>query len=88
MWLRTKSVRRGFLCESKGGILSPAQVQMLREWIAAGAAAPVEEKAETDPKDHWAFRPRVRPATPVVADAGWVRNPLDAFIAKQREARG
>jgi hypothetical protein len=72
----------------EGEPLSPAQVQMLREWIAAGAAGPAEEKAETDPKDHWAFRPRVRPATPVVADAGWVRNPLDAFIAKQREARG
>ena len=72
----------------EGEPLSPVQVEMLREWIASGAAAPVDEKAETDPKDHWAFRPRVRPVVPVVADAGWVRNPLDAFIAKQREARG
>ena len=72
----------------EGEPLSPAEVQMLREWIASGAAGPAEEKAETDPKDHWAFRPRVRPAVPVVADAGWVRNPLDAFIAKKREAHG
>ena len=72
----------------EGEPLSPAQVQMLREWIASGAAAPAEEKAETDPKDHWAFQPRVRPLVPIVTDAGWVRNPLDAFIAKQREAHG
>ena len=72
----------------EGEPLSPAEVQLLREWIASGAAGPAEEKAETDPKDHWAFRPRVRPAVPVVADAGWVRNPLDAFIAKKREAHG
>ena len=72
----------------EGEPLSHAQVEMLREWIASGAAAPAEEKAETDPKDHWAFRPRVRPAVPVVKDTAWVRNPLDAFIAKQREERG
>ena len=69
----------------EGEPFTPVQVQMLREWIASGAAAPVDEKAEMDPKDHWAFRPRVRPKVPSVTGAAWVRNPLDAFVARKRE---
>jgi len=29
-----------------------------------------------------------RPSVPKVNDAGWVRNPIDAFVAAEREARG
>jgi hypothetical protein len=74
--------------EHEGEPFSAAQVALLREWIAAGAPAPADEKAETDPKEHWAFRPRVRPAVPVVANAKWVRNPIDAFLAKRHEEHG
>lgn len=39
-------------------------------------------------REHWSFRP-VRPAAvPAVKDAGWVRNPLDAFVLARLEARG
>ena len=69
----------------EGEPFTPAQVRMLREWIASGAPAPVDEKAEMDPKEHWAFRPRVRPKVPSVTGAAWVRNPLDAFVARKRE---
>jgi hypothetical protein len=69
----------------EGEPFTPAQVQMLREWIASGAPAPVDEKAEMDPKEHWAFRPRVRPVVPSVTGAAWMRNPLDAFVARKRE---
>src|SRR5438309_1221208 len=31
-------------------------------------------------KNHWAWKPPVRPALPAVKNAGWVRNPIDAFI--------
>ena len=72
----------------EGEPFTAAQVAMLREWIATGAPAPADEKPETDPKEHWAFRPRVRPAVPVVANMKWVRNPVDAFIAKQHGERG
>lgn len=72
----------------EGTPLTAAQVALLREWIAAGAPAPADEKAETDPKEHWAFRPCVRPAVPAVANAKWVRNPIDAFLAKQHEEQG
>ena len=74
--------------EHEGEPLSAEQVEVLRAWIAAGAAAPASEQAEADPRDHWAFRPIVRPEVPKVCQPGWVRNPVDAFIARQHEARG
>jgi hypothetical protein len=64
------------------------QVKLLRDWIAAGAKAPSDEKPEPDPREHWAFRPRVRPPLPDVAGSKWVRSPIDAFVAKQHETHG
>ena len=74
--------------EHEGEPFTTAQVQLLRDWIAAGAPAPVDEKPETDPKDHWAYRPRVRPPVPAVANTKWVRNPIDAFLRQQHERHG
>ena len=74
--------------EHEGEPFTAAQVTLLRDWIAAGAPAPADEKPETDPKEHWAFRPRVRPPVPAVANAKWVRNPLDAFLAQQHQQHG
>src|SRR5205814_7932189 len=34
------------------------------------------------------FRPVQRPAVPQVKNAGWVRNPIDAFLATEHERRG
>lgn len=34
------------------------------------------------------FEKVVRPAVPGATDAAWARNPIDAFVAEQREARG
>jgi hypothetical protein len=39
-------------------------------------------------RQHWAFLPVVRPAIPDVADAGWVRNPIDAFVLAGLERHG
>ena len=64
------------------------QVKLLRDWIAAGAQSPADEKPESDPREHWAFRPRVRPPVPTVAAAARVKNPIDAFVAKQHETHG
>jgi hypothetical protein len=36
----------------------------------------------------WAFRTPTRPPLPAVHDAGWVRNPIDAFLAARLEQRG
>ncbi len=77
--------------EHEGEPLNPAQVAHLRNWLAAGAPAPADERPESDPHEHWAFRPRVRPAVPSEgkdAPSHWARNPLDAFIAQQQRQRG
>ena len=74
--------------EGEGEPLTAEQLSAMKSWIAAGCPAPPGEKPEADPRDHWACQPRVRPPVPVVARAGWVRNPIDAFIAKAHEKSG
>lgn len=72
----------------EGEPLTPVQITALRQWIAQRAKAPADERPEGDPHEHWAFRPPMRPPVPAVANAKWVRNPIDAFIAQQHENHG
>src|SRR5262249_819067 len=74
--------------QSEGEPLTDRQIARIRAWIDQGALAPVDEKPELDPRDHWAFRPPVRPQAPRVQNASWVRNPIDAFLAAEHEKRG
>jgi hypothetical protein len=74
--------------EHEGQPFTSAQVELLKEWISAGAPAPENEKADADPRDHWAFREIKRPATPAIKSNSWARNPIDAFIAKGHEKHG
>ncbi len=73
--------------EQEGEPLSAAQITMLRQWIAAGATAPPDERPEADPKDHWAFQQILRPAVPSLESA-WIRNPIDAFLARGHKQQG
>lgn len=43
--------------EGEGAMLTAEQVAKLREWVAAGAPAPTQEKPEDDPRTHWAYQP-------------------------------
>lgn len=72
----------------EGEPLTEAQIALLRAWIDQGAVSPPDEQPEKDPREHWAFRPVVRPAVPDVSADRWVRNPIDAFIAAQHKLRG
>ena len=58
--------------------LSDAQRELLRRWVAGGAAY----------EEHWAFRPPRRPAVPRVVDSGWPRNAIDHFVLQRLESRG
>ena len=58
--------------------LSAAQKDLLKQWIASGA----------DYQSHWSFIAPKRPTVPVVKDAKWVRNPIDAFILAKLEEAG
>jgi hypothetical protein len=70
---------------AEGEPLTEAEIAALRAWIAAGAAAPEGEKPQKDPRDHWAYRPPVRPAVPASAPAG--SNPIDAFLNAARQSK-
>ena len=58
--------------------LSDAHKEILKRWIAQGA--------EYQP--HWSFLAPVRPRVPAVSDQTWVKNPIDAFVLAQLEAKG
>ncbi|MEC8043511.1 MAG: PSD1 and planctomycete cytochrome C domain-containing protein [Verrucomicrobiota bacterium] len=60
----------------KGGKLFEDEVELLEQWIAAGANWPgqMDEKIE-EGTDHWAFNSIKRPLVP-----GEAPNPIDAFI--------
>ena len=72
----------------EGEPLKADQIAALRNWIVQNAQSPADEQPERDPREHWAFRPIVRPPVPEVANAAWVRNPIDAFIAQAHEQHG
>jgi len=57
--------------------LTDAQKAVLKQWIAEGA--PYEP--------HWAYLKLKRPEVPETKDPGWVRNPIDAFILHDLEAK-
>ncbi|MBI5801759.1 MAG: DUF1549 domain-containing protein [Verrucomicrobia bacterium] len=71
------------LMPPKGGALTPAQVALLKSWIAEGASWPADSAAK-----HWAFVPPVRPAVPAVKNKSWPQNPIDHFILAKLEERG
>ncbi len=72
----------------EGEPLKPEQIALIKLWIAQGAKAPADEKAEVDPKDHWSFKAPVRPVVPKVKAREWSQNPIDAFIAAEHQERG
>lgn len=72
----------------EGKPLTEQQIAVIKAWVEQGANSPADEKPEVDPKHHWSFQPVVRPTVPAAKNAGWVRNPIDAFIAAEQEKHG
>src|SRR6185436_9940466 len=65
--------------------LTAEQIGLLRAWIDQGADWP-ENVAETkDPRQHWGFKPPLRPEVPAVMNAKRVRTPIDNFILARLE---
>jgi mono/diheme cytochrome c family protein len=61
-----------------GKHLSPTEIAMLRQWIAAGA----------NYAKHWAYVKPVRPALPPRRDGGWPRGAIDHFVLARLETEG
>ena len=70
------------------------EVALLRKWIADGALPGESDEARAEPPlaasdlSHWAFHPPERPTVPEVENQGQVRNPIDAFVLRDLEAKG
>jgi Protein of unknown function (DUF1553)/Protein of unknown function (DUF1549)/Concanavalin A-like lectin/glucanases superfamily/Planctomycete cytochrome C len=64
--------------ESSHKVLTDAQKDILKRWIADGATW----------KEHWSFVSPSRSSLPVVKKKEWVRNPIDAFVLAKLEAAG
>jgi hypothetical protein len=73
--------------EQEGTGLSEKEIALLRAWIDGGASMP-DEPIPGDPRDHWAFRPPVRPPIPHAPDTVPQANPVDAFLASERARHG
>jgi hypothetical protein len=58
--------------------MKPEEIAILKEWIREGAVY----------RPHWAFEKPVRPAVPVVDDAGWAKTPIDDFILAKLKKEG
>ncbi len=71
------------------GKLETAEITALREWVESGAGWPNSGPAresritETD-RNHWAFRPVVKPSVPEGKDG----NPVDRFLARALQEKG
>jgi hypothetical protein len=50
--------------------------------------AKIDARISEKDRQHWAFQPAKSPAIPVVKNAAWVRNPIDAFVLAKLEAKG
>ncbi len=75
------------------------QIDALTQWVKMGAPWPGGTPTAGGPKKgefvisdkdraHWSLQPVKRPAIPAVKNAGWVKNPIDAFILAGLEAKG
>jgi hypothetical protein len=62
-------------------------------WLLALSASVVADEAEElviteADREHWSFRPVVRPSVPKVKNSDWTRTPIDAFILAKLERAG
>jgi hypothetical protein len=78
LWLRITSDEpdRHMPPLKSGKSLSPVEIDEIGRWIAQGAVW----------QPHWAFVSPLRPATPRVQRADWMRNSIDCFVLAKLEA--
>jgi len=79
--------------------LDPAGVKVLEDWVEMGAPWPgfegeilitspdLEEPYDWEKfrKEHWSFRPILKPSAPTVKQQGWLRGDLDRFVLARME---
>ncbi|HQR32054.1 MAG TPA: DUF1549 domain-containing protein [Blastocatellia bacterium] len=61
-----------------GRKLTPAEIELLTEWIRQGARW----------QQHWSFVTPTRPALPTVKNTAWPKNEIDYFVLARLESEG
>ena len=89
--------RQGKLKMPPDNKLRDDEVAALRKWVDLGLPWPETPGQAAKPKgemvitpadrEHWSFRPVTAPLPPLVRDAAWPRQPLDAFVLAKLEAQ-
>ena len=70
----------------EGEPITDDQIALIKLWIDQGAASPLDERGDKDPRHYWALQPVVRPQVPEMG-GDWVWNPIDAFILAKLKRR-
>ncbi|MSO50450.1 MAG: DUF1549 domain-containing protein [Acidobacteria bacterium] len=81
--------------------LKPDEIEVLVEWVRAGAVWPASAKSAPPPaaapkvmevtpahREFWSVRPLAKPAVPAVKAASWPRTDIDRFILARLEKDG
>ena len=70
-------------------------VAQFADWIRGGVpyeralqTGATSAKPEQNARAHWAYQVPRRPVVPTPKDRSWAKNPVDAFIATEREKQG
>jgi hypothetical protein len=74
----------------KGNRLEPTQVEILRQWIDAGAQMPGAKEAAGELRiktDHWSFQPVKRPSPPA-RDGRFGNTDIDGFVLSKLREQG
>ncbi|MBN9120153.1 MAG: PSD1 domain-containing protein [Planctomycetes bacterium] len=82
--LRVSSDNEATRMPPEGHPLKPEQIEKIKLWVEQGAKVPADDAQEPDPRDHWSFRPVVRPAVPDPK----APNPIDAFVRAKWAEKG
>ena len=89
-------IRDGEMPPDESKLLTPAEVTIIRQWIASGAKTVRAEPQTIDDstfitheeQSHWSFQPIARGDVPVVMAMDAVANPIDAFLLANLEKQG
>jgi mono/diheme cytochrome c family protein len=72
-----------------GKPLSPAEIDLIKKWIDAGAVWPEDAGTEqTEIRKHWAYIAPQRPREPSTKNTQWPVNAIDRFILARLEKEG
>ncbi len=87
---RVNSTNPKDMMPPKGDRLGDAQVQILSQWIDAGAQLPGAKEAAGELRiktDHWSFQP-VKRLDPQLSDGHFGNNEIDGFVLAKLRERG